>query len=308
MMKINTIYLKRVLLYGGCLLFPVFVMAQELGQSLGSLDVRPSLVNPRLSLPTQLTQVHVVSPGEYFSPPLVADIPDDKYGDMVRMGRNIFVNSAKYAKRYAGNGLNCSSCHLQEGRKPHSGPLWAAFGMYPMYRHKTRTVVTFEERIQDCFLYSMDGIAPTLDSPEMKALVTYAQWLSKGAPVGIKLPGRGFPIVNRSQDLDSKRGKIVYETRCEICHGEDGKGKKHLQGDGYMFPPLWGRNSYNKGAGMQRIKTLAQFIKGNMPLGASFSLSDQESLDVAMYIWLQDRPKNPKMSWVMDFFLPNMAH
>ena len=284
----------------------VAVSADELGQTLDSLEVRPTLVAPRLSLPTKLTQVHVVSPGEYFVPPLVADIPDDKFGDMVRLGRDIFVNTQKYAKRYVGNGLNCSGCHLQEGRKPHAGPLWAAYGMYPMYRHKTRTVVTFEERIQDCFLYSLNGIAPTLDTPEMKALVTYAQWLSKGVPVGVEMPGRGFPNVKRKQDLDPKRGKIVYATRCAICHGDDGLGKKKVNGEGYMFPPVWGGDSYNKGAGMQKIKTLATFIKGNMPLGQGFSLEDQETLDVAMYIWLQSRPKSPKVNYMMDFFFPNL--
>jgi len=301
------IFLKWVLIFSFYNMAVLPVAAQELGQTLDSLEVRPSLVNSRLSLPMQLTQVHVISPGEYFAPPLVADIPDDRFGDMVRMGRNIFIKTGVYAKRYAGNGLNCSSCHLQEGRKPHGIPLWAAYGRYPMYRHKTRTVVTIEERIQDCFIYSMDGIAPTLDAPEMKALVTYTKWLSKGAPVGVDLPGRGLPNVSRTQDLDPKRGKIVYETRCEFCHGKDGKGQKHANGEGYMFPPLWGRDSYNKGSGLQRVRTLAKFIKGNMPLGASFSLTNQESLDVAIYIWLQDRPRNPKMSQAMDFFFPNMA-
>lgn len=297
----------------GCLAsFILFVAhlnnAKSIAQTLDPLEVRPTLVMPRLSLPSKLTQVHVISPGEYFAPPLVADIPDDRFGDMVQLGRNIFVNTQQYASRYVRNGLNCSSCHLQEGRKPHAGPIWAAYGMYPMYRHKTRTIVTYEERLQDCFLYSLNGIAPTLDSPEMKALVTYSKWLSKGAPIDGELPGRGFPNVRKSQELDSKRGKIIYETHCQLCHSKDGQGQKHKNGIGYMFPPLWGPDSYNKGAGMQRIKTLAQFIKGNMPLGRNFSLTDQQSLDIALYIWLQDRPRNPRVSWLMDFFFPNMAH
>ncbi len=299
----NSIYL--------ILFFSLFMgrsYADRVGQSLDPLEIRPSLVTPRLSIPTKLTQVHVISPGEYFVPPPVADIPDDKFGDMVRSGRDIFVNTQKYAGRYVRNGLNCVSCHLQEGRKPHASPLWAAYGMYPMFRQKKRTVVTFEERIQDCFIYSLDGIAPTLDTPEMKALVSYTQWLSKGVPIGVELPGRGFPDIKRSQDLDPKRGKIVYETRCEMCHSKDGQGQKNNNGKGYMFPPVWGKDSYNKGAGMQRVKTLAQFIKGNMPLGAGFTLSDQEALDVAIYIWLQDRPKDPKMSFILDFFYPNMEH
>lgn len=305
-------FAKKTFLIYSCLLAALSTcatsIANELGQTLDSLEVRPTLVAPRLSLPTKLTQVHVVSPGEYFAPPLVADIPDDKHGDMIRLGRNIFVDTQNYASRYVGNGLNCTSCHLQEGRKPHAAPLWAAYGMYPMYRHKKRSVVTYEERIQDCFIFSMNGIAPNLDTPEMKALIAYSQWLSKGAPIGVELPGRGFPNVSRTQDLDPKRGKIVYETRCIKCHGEDGQGQKKHNSDEFMFPPLWGSESYNKGAGMQRVKTLAQFVKGNMPLGQGFTISDQESLDVAMYIWLQDRPRSPKDNIIMDFFFPNMHH
>jgi thiosulfate dehydrogenase len=286
---------------------PIFAAeTEDLLPRLDPLEVRPTLVRPQLSLPTKLTQVHVASPGEFFVPPLVEDIPDDKYGDMVKLGRNIFVNTQEYGKRYVGNGLNCSSCHLQEGRKPGAAPMWAAFGMYPMYRRKTHTVVSFEQRIQDCFRYSLNGIAPTLDSPEMQALVTYAHWLSSSAPVGEKLPGRGFPNLARDQDLSTDRGKIVYDTRCAMCHGNDGQGQRHTNRPGYMFPPLWGSDSYNKAAGLNRIKTLAQFIKANMPLGAANTLTAQEALDVANYIWVQDRPADPRMSLIMDFFFPKM--
>jgi thiosulfate dehydrogenase len=129
---------------------------QELSMELDPLEVRPSLATPRLSLPTNLTTVPVVNPGEYFVPPYIEDIPENKYGELVKIGRNIFVNTQVYGKRYVGNGLNCSNCHLSEGRKANAAPLWGAYAMYPMYRVKNREVVTFEERIQDCFKYSLD--------------------------------------------------------------------------------------------------------------------------------------------------------
>jgi len=43
---------------------------QDMSMELDPLEVRPSLVTPRLSLPTNLTTVPVVNPGEYFVPPL----------------------------------------------------------------------------------------------------------------------------------------------------------------------------------------------------------------------------------------------
>ncbi|MCP4701046.1 MAG: c-type cytochrome [Gammaproteobacteria bacterium] len=269
-----------------------------------SEEVRPDLVKPQLSLPSNLIKVPAVNPGEYFIPPYVADIPEDKYGDIVEWGRKIFSNTQIYGKRYTGNGLNCTSCHLSEGRQPNAAPLWAAYPKYPMYRKKTRNVVTFEERIQDCFKYSMDGIAPTVDAPEMEALVTYAHWLSTGAPVNTDLPGGGFFHVGKPEDAQAGRGKDLYDVQCAFCHGLNGKGQKHTKHKGYMFPPLWGQDSFNRAAGLSNAKTMAQFIYANMPLGASFSLGEQDAWDIAMYIWLQDRPFDPRKSVFSSLFIP----
>ena len=268
------------------------------------LTVRPDLVKPQASLPSKLIKVPAVNPGEYFVPPYVADIPDDKYGDVVEWGRQIFTNTQQYGKRYVGNGLNCSSCHLAEGRQPNAAPLWAAYPRYPAYRTKTRNVVTYEERIQDCFEYSMNGIAPTVDSPEMEALVTYSHWLSTGAPTNTDLPGRGFGYVSKPKQAQAERGKEIYVTHCALCHGMDGLGQKHANGEDYMFPPIWGDDAYNRAAGLTKAKTLAEFIRANMPLGAPYSLSEQDAWDVAMYIWLQDRPDDPRMSWFVNMFVP----
>ena len=40
-----------------------------------------------------------------------------------------------------------------------------------------------------------------------------------------------------------------------------------------MFPPLWGDNSYNIGAGMARTYTAAGFVKANMPIAHSIRKS-----------------------------------
>jgi len=295
-----------LLLLGGVstLCFMSLTQARPLVGALDPLEVRPSLVQPQVSLPTHLITVPVVNPGEYFVPPNFEDIPDDKYGDMVRWGRKIFINTQVYGKRYAGNGLNCSQCHLSEGRQPYAAPMWAAYGKYPMYRNKNRSVVTLSERIQDCFKYSLDGIAPTIDAPEMEALITYFHWLSKEVPIGVTLPGRGFASIKKTRDPSSINGEIIYQSQCALCHGEDGQGFKHQHQAGYMFPPLWGSDSFNRAAGLNKIKTNAEFIKANMPLGAGYTLSDDEALDVSMYIWIQRRPDDPRMGWFMNVFSP----
>jgi len=42
-----------------------------------------------------------------FTPPPDAAIPAGPYGDLVRLGQNIFEDTAKYAGEYSRNGLSC---------------------------------------------------------------------------------------------------------------------------------------------------------------------------------------------------------
>ena len=58
---------------------------------------------------------------------------------------------------------------------------------------------------------------------------------------------------------------------------------------GYVFPPLWGPDSFNDGAGMHRVLTAARFIKARMPFGQP-DLTDAQAFDVAAYINSQPRP------------------
>jgi len=225
--------------------------------------------------------------------PDIAELPDDKYGELVRQGYRIFTDTPEYARRYSGNVLSCASCHLDAGRKPHSAPMWAAWGMYPSYLAKSDRVNTFEERVQQCFRFSLNGFAPPVDSPEVRAIVAYSQWLARGKPAGVELPGRGYPTLARTgSDPNPLRGKVVYAKRCTVCHGESGEGRKDPSGD-YTAPPLWGLLSFNKGAGLQQVELMAGFLKANMPLGNA-NLSDQEAFDLAAWIALQERWPDPR--------------
>lgn len=227
-------------------------------------------------------------------PPGDHTIPNDQYGADVRLGQRIFTQTPAVARRYSGNGLACSNCHLDAGRRTHAAPLWAAYGMYPAYHAKNDRNITLEERIQQCFRFSLNGIAPALDTPEIHALVSYAHFLAKGAPVGVEMLGRGFPEIARTGfDPNPTRGGAVYKAKCANCHGDDGQGQKTAAGS-YANPPLWGLDSYNKGAGFARHDLLAGFIKANMPLGQGGTLSNQEALDLAVFINLQIRPADPR--------------
>jgi len=230
-----------------------------------------------------------------FVPPAESTIPEGPYGDMVRLGRAIFTHTRENAGAYVGNGLNCSNCHLDAGRLADSAPLWAAWGMYPAYRKKNKHVNSYGERLQGCFMYSMNGKAPPLDSKELIALETYSYWMAKGAPAGTKLPGAGYPDLPKpAQAPDFARGKTVFESHCALCHGADGQGQKVA--GAYVFPPLWGPDSFNWGAGMHSVDTAAGFIKANMPFSRDGSLSDQDAWDVAMYMDGHERPQDPRFT------------
>jgi thiosulfate dehydrogenase len=71
-----------------------------------------------------------------------------------------------------------------------------------------------------------------------------------------------------------------------------------------MFPPLRGSDSFNRGAGMSTVKGCAQFSKANMPLGKGWTLTDMEAWDICTYIWIQDRPFDPRYSWMRNAFSP----
>jgi len=229
-----------------------------------------------------------------FVPPDDADMPNGPFGDVVRRGRDIFTNTREHAPAYVGNGLSCSNCHLDAGRLANSAPLWGAYVRYPAFRAKTGKVNSYTERLQGCFMYSMNGKAPPAGSPELAALETYSFWMAQGAPVGATLPGAGYPKFKPPQPADYARGQKVFEANCALCHGADGQGQK-VAGR-YVFPPLWGRDSYNWGAGMHQLDNAAAFIKANMPLGRGGSLGDQQVWDVAMFINAQERPQDPRFT------------
>ena len=233
--------------------------------------------------------------GPRFSPPDPATIPDNKMGEMIRRGRDIFVNTQAHAKDYVGNGLNCVNCHVNDGRQAGSAPLWGAMGMYPAYRGKNDMVNTIQHRIQGCFKYSMDGTPPPANGEVLTALVAYGHWMAKGAPQGEALPGRGYPDVDKpAKQPDFDRGRQVFADNCALCHGADGHGTR-VDGE-YVFPPLWGPDSFNWGAGMHRINTAAEFIQANMPYGKGGSLSTQQAWDVALFINSHERPRDPRYS------------
>ncbi len=242
-----------------------------------------------------------------WTPPDIATVADDPFGKLVKYGYSLFIDTANElgptvpypARRFAGNNLACQQCHLQGGSQPYAMPLMGVWGQFPQYRAREGMVDTLEDRINGCMERSMNGHALPLGSHEMKAFSSYIRWLSTGIPDGAKLKGAGtLQIKEPERAADLGHGAEVYSQTCGACHGADGLGQRAEAGAGYRFPPLWGPDSFNNGAGMSRLLTAAAYARHNMPAGTTYAapvLTDEEAYDVAGYLSAQKRPEKTNL-------------
>lgn len=193
--------------------------------------------------------------------------------------------------------LHCSSCHLNAG-----GNLTAAWWVNLSQEYPT--LPKLQDRINGCFERSLNGKPlctpkgiPTPGNPppcetsaDMHAITTYMDWLTRqwNNP---KTTTHGFPPISTlTGDIGS--GRLVFQQKCAVCHGEDGQGRYEY--DVYYRPALWGPHSFNQAAGMFSTPAdLAAFVRWNMPLGAGGLLTDQEAWDVEAYIHSKKRPQTP---------------
>ncbi len=197
-------------------------------------------------------------------------------------------------RRYINSRLNCGSCHLATGTEPGTLTLLQTDEHYPRFSGRAGTQTDIEDRINECMTRSMNGKPLPMDSPEMMAMAAYlrslgSQYDAMGA--SLKKVEEPAPFKTPTRAADLAKGQVVYGARCAQCHGTDGLGLLATanRSKGYLFPPLWGPDSFNTGAGMHRVLTAARFIKARMPLGQA-TLTDEEAFDVSAFINSQPRP------------------
>jgi thiosulfate dehydrogenase len=229
--------------------------------------------------------------------------PAAEIGATEDFGKRLISQTSEYLgpdladpkKRYMDSRLACASCHIGAGVDPGNLSLATAFTKYPRISPRSGGNETIQDRINGCMMRSMNGRALPEDSPEMIAMVAYLRFLANQDAASSATRRKdhdppAFKTPNRAADL--KAGEDVFAKRCAACHGSEGAGLAAARDlvHGFVFPPLWGPNSFNDGAGMHRVLTAARFVKARMPLGNA-DLTDDQALDVAAFLNSKPRPE-----------------
>ncbi len=222
--------------------------------------------------------------------PAESTLKDDAFSRSVRRGRAILAATHDSLPHNVGNGLRCNSCHMDEGTRAFAMPYVGVYARYPQYRSRSAAVELIEDRVNDCFLRSMNGTEIARDGHDMHDIVAYLAWVSRGVAVGARVKGQGIDSILPVSVPDTAHGAAVYVAQCARCHGAKGEGMMVPTIAGLYAPPVWGDQSYNIGAGMARLRVTGAFVKHNMPYDQPGTLTPQQAFDVAGYVDAQPRP------------------
>ena len=255
-----------------------------------------SMNSPEKVLPRRLVD------NEWTAPSLFRDhVLQGEERKKVIYGEELIAHTSKYLGPKGSvaaitNGMNCQNCHLDAGKKTWGNNYGGVNANYPKFRDRSGSVETVYKRVSDCMERSLNG--KTMDSTtyEMQAMIAYIKWVGQDVEKNTTPKGTGIaPPEYLDRAASPSKGATVYSAKCQTCHGANGEGVLAAEGTSYTYPPLWGANSYNTGAGLFRLSRLAGYVRDNMPLNQashnSPALTDEESWDVAAFINSQPRPK-----------------
>jgi thiosulfate dehydrogenase len=232
-------------------------------------------------------------------PPDEGSIPAGNYGNLIRYGKELIAHTGRYFGpngRVASisNGMNCQNCHLDGGRKLFGNNFSVFYATYPKKTARSGRIESVRDRVDECFQRSLNGKLPDTNGKELRAMLAYLKWIGSKVRKQDKIIGTGSGEIEfLDRPADPKRGLLLYTNKCRSCHGDNGQGVLHPDKQEYRYPPLWGKHSYNDGAGLYRLGKFATFIKNNMPYGASHDapqLRDDEAWDIAAFVNSQPRP------------------
>lgn len=232
---------------------------------------------------------------EEYAFPDTTKIPENKFGDLVKYGRELMLNTAYYIGpegikgSYTGNKMNCTNCHQLAGTKPYAFSLIQSHDRYPQYRSREARVLSLAQRVNNCVMRPHNGKPLPLDGNEMIALLCYFKWINEQQGSHTLNQGaQPLPIQFIPRAADPSKGELLYNAHCTRCHGPNGEGVLTIDKTTYQYPPLWGKSAYQPGSSMHRVIKQAQWIKANMPYDSATwmnpVLTDEEALDIAAFV------------------------
>ena len=246
--------------------------------------------------------VYALVNGQPVIPDPPTTYPKGELGRLVKLGEDIIYHTHTHplTRDFVGNDLDCTSCHLDGGKAKSLGTFIGSAAAFPAYSPREKTVQTLQDRINNCFMRSMNGTRPIIDTEASVAMAAYITWLSSGLPIAMNpvKPINPFysklwvnkklvPLAKSATRQVYLEGQQLYSQKCAVCHGEDGQGK--MQGDKVLYPPVWGDNAYNTGAGLAHPVKMATWLQFNMPPNGA-KLSNEEAVAIAIYVDAQPHP------------------
>jgi len=240
-----------------------------------------------------------------------AHYPEGKLGELVKLGEDIMLHTDTHilTKDLVGNHLQCKSCHLKgsDGKPGTDDGIGSFIGTatsFPTWSKREKSVQTLQDRTNNCFMRSMNGKRPIIDTKASMAMYAYITWLSEGLPMkmnskaplsphNMKIWPKSFKkfakIQKKATHQNYINGKKLYNSKCASCHNINGSGMSTI------FPPLWGKDkkdawiSYNTGAGMSKLHKGAAWVQSNMPSGRGNTLNNEDAADIMLYVNAQQR-------------------
>lgn len=240
-----------------------------------------------------------------FEVPRYAAMLSSPNADQLILGVRLMTDTKTMLPQYAGSALACNNCHMNGGTVEHASPYVGVSAMFPSYIPRIGKIIDLKDRVNGCFRRSMNGKPMDKNSNEMLAMIAYMDNMKGNFKENDTIPGRGLGKIDKSIAPNVENGKKVYKDQCAICHGEKGEGLQQAGGR-YIFPPLWGPQSFNIGAAIATTYTAAAFVKSNMPLSntrnfplGQSNLTDQQAVDVAEYFTHMPRPDfiDKRLDW-----------
>ncbi|MDB5149588.1 MAG: cytochrome, partial [Mucilaginibacter sp.] len=112
-------------------------------------------------------------PSDAWKAPDESTIPAGKAGDMIRYGKDLVINTAKYLGPQGTiaqitNGMNCQNCHLAGGTKIFGNDFAGFMASYPKFSGRSGKVDSPADRLAECFDRSLAGKVPDTSKKEIQ--------------------------------------------------------------------------------------------------------------------------------------------